>query len=268
MNADDPHADTLPGVDARQTAMVTRLPLAPVGGNAVALDCDGGLLSSDAGRRRLKDPEEPRGFTRARAAVLTDPRAPRRVHLPWHALLTPRVWHRAAGSAEANAATTLRHAPLGKLRRARRPDTAPPLASQPTRARCAHHVARTALSRLARVLVEPCRASDARPPQRIVLDVDDPAAPVHGAQAQARYEGDEGGSCCLPRPRSAARAGRLSTPIFQATRCTGTPRLSGGQRLGKGLRPAWPDTLVGLRGDRHWASPEVMPGIEAHATLR
>ena len=60
----------------------------------------------------------------------------------------------------------------------------------------------------------------------------------------------------------------LSTPILQATRCTGTPRLSGGQRLGKGLRPAWPDTLVGLRGDRHWASPEVMPGIEAHATLR
>jgi len=112
MNADDPHADTLPGVDARQTAMVTRLPLAPVGDNAVALDCDGGLLSSDAGRRRLKDPEEPRGFTRARAAVLTDPRAPRRVHLPWHALLTPRVWHRAAGSAEANAANPLRHAPL------------------------------------------------------------------------------------------------------------------------------------------------------------
>ncbi len=232
MNADDPHADTLPGVDARQTAMVTRLPLAPVGDNAVALDCDGGLLSSDAGRRRLKDPEEPRGFTRARAAVLTDPRAPRRVHLPWPALLTPRVWHRAAGSAEANAATTLRHAPLCKLRRARRPDTAPPLASQPTLARSAS------------------------------------AAPVHGAQAQARYEGDEGGSCCLPRPRSAARAGRLSTPILQATRCTGTPRLSGGQRLGKGLRPAWPDTLVGLRGDRHWASPEGMPGIEAHATLR
>src|SRR5207244_2482429 len=80
--------------------------------NAVALDCDGGLLSSDAGRRRLKDPEEPRGFTRARAAVLTDPRAPRRVHLPWHALLTPRVWHMAAGSAEANAAHPLRHAPL------------------------------------------------------------------------------------------------------------------------------------------------------------
>jgi len=37
------------------------------------------------------------------------------------------------------------------------------------------------------------------------------------------------------------------------------------KRLVKRLRQAWPDTLVIFRGDSHFASPEVMQGIEAQA---
>jgi hypothetical protein len=39
------------------------------------------------------------------------------------------------------------------------------------------------------------------------------------------------------------------------------------KRLGKRLRQAWPDTLGIFRGDSHFASPEVMQGIEAQAAL-
>ena len=40
------------------------------------------------------------------------------------------------------------------------------------------------------------------------------------------------------------------------------------KRLVKRLRQAWPDTLVILRGDSHFAYPEVMQWIEAQANLR
>ena len=193
MNAYDLQAYTIPGVDALQTEMVTRLHLAPVGDKAIDLDFDGGLLSSDAGLMLLKDPDEQLGFTRALAAVLKDPRDPRRVHFTLHDLLKQRVLHIAAGYEDANAANTLRHDPLCKLLLARLPDTGPPLASHPTLSRFENHVSRTELYRMARVLVEQFIASYARPPQRIVLDFDDTEDPVHGEQEQARYDGYYGG---------------------------------------------------------------------------
>jgi hypothetical protein len=108
-------------------------------------------LSSDAGLMLLKDPDEPLGLTRALAAVLKDPRDPRRVHFTLHDLLKQRVWHIAAGYEEANDANTLRHGPLFKRLLDRLPDTGPPLASQPTLARFENHVSRTELYRMARV---------------------------------------------------------------------------------------------------------------------
>jgi hypothetical protein len=111
MNAYAPHAYTLPCVDAIQTEMAPRLHLAPVGHTAVHRDVDGGLLASEAGLRLRNAPEEPRGVTRALAAVRKAPRDPRRGPCPWPALRTPRLVHIAAGDAEAPDATPRRHAP-------------------------------------------------------------------------------------------------------------------------------------------------------------
>lgn len=182
MNAYTPPAYTILGVDSMQTEMAAPLHLAPVGDKAVDLDFDGGLLSSDAGLMLLKDPDEQLGFTRALAAVLKDSRDPRRVHFTLHDLLKQRVLQIATGYEDANDAHTLRHDPLFKLLLDRLPDTGPPLASQPTLSRFENHVSRTELYRMARVLVDHFITSYARPPQRIVLDVDDTEDPVHGEQ--------------------------------------------------------------------------------------
>ena len=189
MNASNPQAYTIPGVDSMQAEMATPLHLAPVGDKAVDLDFDGGRLSSDAGLILLKDPDEQLGLTRALAAVLKDPRDPRRVHFPLHDLLKQRVLQMAAGYEDANDANTLRHDPLFKLLLDRLPDTGAPLASQPTLSRFENHASRTELSRMAGVLVAQFIASYAHPPQLIVLDFDDTEDPVHGAQAQARDDG-------------------------------------------------------------------------------
>src|SRR5947209_6975821 len=178
MNVYSPKASTIPGVDAMQAALthplhLAPLPLAPVGAKAVDLDFDGGRLSSDAGLVLLKDPDAPLGLTHSLAAVLSDPRDPRRVHFPHHDLLKQRVLQMAAGSEDANDANTLRHDPIFKLLLDRLPETGAPLASQPTISRFENRVSRTELYPMALVWVDQFLASYVRTPQLILPDFAD-----------------------------------------------------------------------------------------------
>jgi DDE family transposase len=272
MNAYNPQAYTIPGVDSMQAEMAPPLQwpplhLAAVGAQAVDLAFDGGRLSSDGGLVLLNDPDEQLGFTRDLAAVLNDLRDPRRVHFTLHDLLKQRVLHMAAGYADANDANTLRHDPIFKLLRDRLPETGPPLASQPTISRFENRVSRTELYRMARVFVDQFIASYTRPPKLIVLDFDDTEDPVHGEQEQARYDGYDGGYCFLPLHVYEGLSGRLITTIFKAKRFTGAQMLAVLKRLVKHLRQAWPDTLLICRGDSHFTYPEVMQWIDDQANL-
>ena len=272
MNAYSPTAYTIPGSDAMQATItpplhLAPLHLAPVEAKAVALDFDGGRLSSDAGLLLLKDPDEQLGLTYNLAAVLSDPRDPRRVHFTHHDLLKQRVFQIAAGYEDANDANTLRHDPIFKLLLDRLPETGAPLASQPTISRFENRVSRTELYRMALVLVEQFLASYVSPPQLIVLDFDDTEDPVHGEQEQARYDGYYGGYCFLPLHLYEGLSGRLITTIFKAKRFTGAQMLAVLTRLVKRLRQAWPHTLLIVRGDSHFAYPEVMQWIEEHPDL-
>jgi hypothetical protein len=272
MNVYSPKAYTISGVDSMQAAItpplhLAPLHLAPVGAKAVDLDFDGGRLSSDAGLVLLKDPDEQLGLTHSLAAVLSDPRDPRRVHFTHHDLLKQRVFQIAAGYEDANDANTLRHDPIFKLLLDRLPETGAPLASQPTLSRFENRVSRTELYRMALVLVEQFLASYVRPPQLIVLDFDDTEDPVHGEQEQARYDGYYGGYCFLPLHLYEGLSGRLITTIFKAKRFTGAQMLAVLTRLVKRLRHAWPHTLLIFRGDSHFAYPEVMQWIEEQPDL-
>jgi len=268
MNAYNPQAYTIPGVDSMQAEMAPPLQwpplhLAAVGAKAVDLAFDGGRLSSDGGLVLLNDPDEQLGLTRDLAAVLNDLRDPRRVHFTLHDLLKQRVLQIAAGYADANDANTLRHDPIFKLLLDRLPETGPPLASQPTISRFENRVSRTELYRMARVFVDQFIASYARPPKLIVLDFDDTEDPVHGEQEQARYDG----YCFLPLHVYEGLSGRLITTIFKAKRFTGAQMLAVLKRLVKHLRQAWPDTLLIFRGDSHFTYPEVMQWIDDQANL-
>jgi hypothetical protein len=267
MNADRPQAYTIPGVDSISVDLTTPLHLAAVGDKAVNLDFDGGRLSSDAGLVLLKAPDEQLGFTRALAAVLNDPRDPRRVDFTQHDLLQQRVVQIAAGYEDANDSNTLRHDPICKLLLDRLPETGPPLASQPTISRFENRVSRTELSRLALVFLDQFVAAYDRPPQLIVLDFDDTEDPAHGEQEQVRYDGYYGGDCFLPLHVYEGLSGRLITTIFKAKRFTGAQMLAVLTRMVKRLRQAWPDTLLIVRGDSHFAYPEVMQWIEEQPDL-
>ena len=260
MNAQPFNVHQVSDVDAKQTdpaPQCQRAPrhLAPLGGKAVALDFDGGGFSSDAGVVLLKDIDEPLGLTQALAAVLSDPRAARRVHFTPQDLSKQRVWQIAAGYEDANDSHTRRDDPLCTLGLDRRPETGPPLASHPTDAsrQCSPQGCGGAGS-VERLLYHPtqvCLSDEER----------------HGQQEQARYDGYDGGYCFLPCHGYEGLSGRLITPMLQAKRCTGPQRLSVVQRLGKRLRQAWPETLLLLRGDSHFASPEGMQCIDAPPSM-
>ena len=131
MNACNPKAYLIPGGDSMQADRATQrhpnpLLLAPIEGKTVELACDGGRLSSDAGLVLLNDPDKQLGLTRDLAAVLRDPRDPRRVDFTLHDLLKQRVLHIAAGYEDANDATTLRHDPIFKVLLDRLPESGPP----------------------------------------------------------------------------------------------------------------------------------------------
>ena len=267
MNVSGPTAYTIQGFESMSATMTTPLQLVPVGDKAVVLDFDGGRLSSDAGLVLLRDPDDHLGLTRDLAAVLRDPRDPRRIDFTLHDLLKQRVLQIAAGYEDANDANTLRHDPIFKVLLGRLPESGTPLASQPTLSRFENRVTRTELYRLARVFVDHFIASYDRPPKLIVLDFDDTEDPAHGAQEQVRYDGYYGGYCFLPLHVYEGLSGRLITTIFKAKRFSGAQMLAVLKRLVKHLRHAWPDTLLVFRGDSHFAYPEVMQWIEAQAHL-
>jgi len=272
MNARNPKEYTIPGFDSMQAALATQrqptpLLLAPVGDKTVELDFGGGRLSSDAGLILLKDIDDQLGLTRALAAVLADSRDARRLHFTPEDLRKQRIFHIAAGYEDANDANTLRHDPLFKLLLDRLPETGAPLASQPTISRFETRVSRPEIYRMALVFMDQFIASYNRPPEVIVLDVDDTEDRAHGAQEHIRYDGYYGGYCFLPFHLYEGLSGRLITTILKAKRFSGAQMLAGLKRVVKRLRHAWPDTWCIFRGDSHFASPEVMAWIEAQAHL-
>jgi hypothetical protein len=241
--------------------------LPPLEDKAILVAFDGGRLSSDGGLILLSDPDDQIGLTRDLAAVLRDPRDPRRVDFTNHDLLKQRVFQIAAGYEDANDANTLRHDPIFKFLLGRLPESGSPLASQPTLSRFENRISRTELYRMARVLVDQFIASYERAPKLIVLDFDDTEDPAHGEQEQVRYDGYYGGYCFMPLHVYEGLSGRLITTIFKAKRFSAAQMLAVLKRLVKHLRQAWPETLIVFRGDSHFTYPAVMQWIEAQAHL-
>ena len=267
MNVASPKAYTIPDVDSMADNIKSPLHLPPLKDKAILVDFDGGRLSSDGGLILLGDPDDQIGLTRELAAVLRDPRDPKRIDFTNHDLLKQRVFQIAAGYEDANDATPLRHDPILKLLLGRLPESGAPLASQPTISRFENRISRPELYRLARVFVDQFIASYERAPKVIVLDFDDTEDPAHGQQEHIRYDGYYGGYCFLPLHVYEGLSGRLITTIFKAKRFSAAQMIAVLKRLVKHLHRAWPETLIVFRGDSHFTYPEVMQWIETQTHL-
>ena len=155
----------------------------PIAGQTIRADFAGGALSSDFGALLRRGIDRQIGLTERVTAAIQDKRHQASIDHPLRDLLAQRIYHIAAGYADANDANSLRHDPLCKLGVERPPlDPTHDLASAPTFSRLEHHIDRQDLSRLTQAFVDHCIASYAEPPAAIVLDLDHADDPTYGQQ--------------------------------------------------------------------------------------
>jgi hypothetical protein len=235
----------------------------PVAGHTVRGDFQGGALSSDFGVLLLRGIDHQIGLTARLAAVIHDNRHPSYIDHPLRDLLAQRIYQIASGYADGNDATSLRHDPLFKLGMDRLPlEAAQDLASAPTFSRLEHRVDRKDLYRLTHALVDHFVASYPAPPAAIVLDLDHTDDPTYGQQALAFYNHYYKNYCYLPLLIFEGTSQALVMACLRpGTRPTGAEHAMILSRLLRFLRAQWPETHILVRGDSHFATPQVLDAV-------
>jgi Transposase DDE domain group 1 len=237
----------------------TQLSFPPVAGHTVRADFEGGALSSDFGPLLLRGVDRQIGLTERLAAAVRDKRHQSYINHPLRDLLAQRIYQMASGYPDANDANSLRRDPMFKLG-SERPPLAPEhdLASAPTFSRLEHSIDRKDLYRLTQAFVDHFMASYPEPPAAIVLDLDHSDDPTHGQQELAFYNHHYRSYCYLPLFIFEGTSQALVTACLRpGTRPPGMENAMFLVRLLAALRRHWPQTHILVRGDSHFATPEV-----------
>ena len=101
-------------------------------------------------------------------------------------------------------------------------------------------------------------------PESLLLDIDDTADEVHGAQQQSLFNGYYDSYCYLPLHLYEGQSGKLITSILRpGRRPTGEEIVSILKRVVVAIRRAWPEVLILFRGDGHFSVPEVHKWCES-----
>src|SRR2546421_4142265 len=240
----------------------------PLAGHTIRADFEGGALSSDFGVLLVRGIDRQIGLTERFAAAMHDKRHQSYIDHPLRDLLAQRIYQIASGYADGNDANSLRRDPLFKLS-VERSRLAPEhdLASAPTFSRLEHSVDRKDLYRLTQALVDHFIASYPEPPAAIVLDVDHSDDPTYGQQEFTFYNHYYKNHCYLPLFIFEGTSHALVLAYLRpGTRPTGAENAMILSRLLSYLRRHWPQTHILVRGDSHFATPEVIEVI-AHRRL-
>jgi len=228
--------------------------------------------SSDGGAVLLKALDDRLGVTERLAASLTDRRQPGKVQHELIELVRQRVYGIACGYADCNDAARLAEDPIHKLLLGRDPLDGPPLASQATLSRFENAVGRQALYLagvgLADLVIEHQRARLGGRARRITLDLDPTDDPTHGQQEFSFFNGHYDTWCYLPLVATVTFNAEPTQYLVAAVLRPGnSPARHGAipllRRLLARLRAAFPRTVLRVRLDGGFASPEVFAFLDA-----
>ena len=242
----------------------TQLRFAPSAGFSLRADFNGGGLSSDLGPVLLRGIDRQIGLTARLDTALTDRRHPSYIDHSQRELLMQRIFQIASGYQDGNDCNTLRHDPMFRLGVGRKPfDAEAALASGSTISRFEHAARRADIYRISQALVEQYIASFATPPQLLMLDLDHSEDQAHGQQPLAFYNHHYRSTCYLPLFIFDGLSGALISAILRpGQRPTGAENAMILRRVLKLLRQHFPETRIVVRGDGHFANPELMQLID------
>ena len=226
---------------------------------------DGGAITSDAGVLLLAQAERRMGIVDRLAVLIPDDRNPARVVHGLADILRARVLAIAAGYEDANDLDALRHDPAFMMALGKAPGEAVGLASQPTMSRWENVPDTRTLIRLGREMVDIYCASHDAPPEAVTLDIDDTFDAAHGQQQLTFWNGFHRERGYAPIHVYETGTGRPVAFILRAARTPSGKEVRGHvRRLIRRIRRHWPHTRITMRGDGHYARPEVMAWCEAH----
>jgi len=234
------------------------LPFASISGKNVNADFMGGTLTSDGGALFLREVERGVGVIRRLVNALTDHRHQSYIDHSYEELLSQRVYQIACGYEDANDCNDLRSDPAIKAACDRLPITGGNLASQSTMTRLENSVTRTQLYRMARALVDTFLSSYRKPPEAIIIDMDDTDDPTHGTQQMSLFNAYHDEHCYMPIHVYEGRSGKLITTILRpGKRPSGREITTILKRLVPYIKRHWPTVQIIVRADSHFSSPEV-----------
>lgn len=224
---------------------------------------DGGRLTSDGGVMLLSLAERRLGIAERLARRIPDRRDPTRIAHSFADMIRARIFAICCGYEDADDLDLLRVDPAFKLACGRLPDTGRDLASQPTLSRLENTPTLRNVIGLTYALVDQWIASYARPPSRVILDIDDTCDVVHGHQQLSLFNAHYDERCFLPIHIYDTQKARPVAVILRPGKTpSGIEVRAHLRRLVRHIRKSWPDTRILLRGDSHYARPEAMAWCE------
>lgn len=246
----------------------------PSGRREVVSSFDGGFVSSDGGLLLLREVAQRSNFFEKVATCFEDHRDPRRVQHPVAALVAQRVFGIACGYEDVNDHDTLRRDPLFALAVGKTGSLseAPRLAAHATLHRLETAKTLEPLRPDLKILHQPEALENffvdfyldrqAKPPKRIVLDIDATDDPIHGTQEGRFYHGYYGNYCYLPLYIFAGE--HLLVSKLRTSDADGAfGALEELQRVIGRIRGRWPAVKITVRGDSGFCRDALLSWCEA-----
>lgn len=246
-----------------------------VDGRHVAVDFDGGQISSDAGALLLRDVDRTLRLTERVAACFQDGRDPDLIEHSVRTLVMQRIVAIALGYEDLNDHDQLRRDPVlatlaGKL--AARRKRCEPLAGKSTLNRLEHAPETRDSSRYHKISHDPAAfealfvecfiEAHETAPEEIILDLDATDDPLHGNQEGRFFHGYYGGYCYLPLYIFCGRH-LLAAKLRRANTDASAGSLDELERIVAQVRAHWPEVRIVLRADSGFARDALMSWCEA-----
>ena len=238
--------------------------LSPVGTKSLTATFDAGRVSSDGGLIVLREIASRLGIADVITAPLRDDRDPARVRHSYADMAQARMLMIAAGYEDCDDVDTLRTDPALKIAVGRAPETGADLMSQPTLSRLENLADWRALARIGLGQIDLYCKSFARPPARIVLDIDHTDDPVHGQQELALFNAHYDCTCFQPIHIFDGLSGKPVLSLLRPGKRPSGDEVAALLRhvIGR-IRKCWSHVAILVRGDSHYCSEPALAALEA-----
>jgi len=197
------------------------------------------------------------------ASCVSDARDPASTVHSYADMMRARMFAIACGYEDCDDLDVLRFDPAFKLACGRLSESGADLMSQPILSRLENAPSWRQLARMGLRMIDLFCASFKRVPERITLDIDDTDDAVHGGQQLALFNAHYDEYCFQPIHIYDAATGK---PVLSLLRPGKRPSGAEAARILRHvirrIRYNWPRARIIVRGDGHYAAPEVMGLLE------